>query len=197
MWNNFGSVHFFEPQVASRHPSRWSGGQPRIGHSWPARGPGVAHWQKLWSNNPQERLNRLRSVAAEPAPERGRGGHLPQPAVGAAPGVGARFPLAEQKEIRRNTGQSYRTMLSRRPPKPGIAATSPSPTPPATRHCRRPMCAWAVMLDAAGERLININEDDALLHYLTGHYRSVLHDRGGASMALASTRMSSRRSRCR
>ena len=36
----------------------------------------VAHWQKLWSNNPQERLNReIRH--REPAPERGLVGIFP------------------------------------------------------------------------------------------------------------------------
>ena len=39
----------------------------------------VAHWQKLWSNNPGTASNRERSPDC-------RGGHLPQPAVGAAPG---------------------------------------------------------------------------------------------------------------
>ena len=33
-------------------------GRRRAGSSWPSRPSSVAHWQKLWSNNPQERLNR-------------------------------------------------------------------------------------------------------------------------------------------
>ena len=44
----------------------------------------VAHWQKLWSNaTRKERLNReIRLRRA--CPGTGRGGHLPQPTVGAA-----------------------------------------------------------------------------------------------------------------
>ena len=79
----------------------------------------VAHWQKLWSNNPQERLNReIRH--REPAPERGLVGIFP---------TGCRRGAWWARCWPSSTTNG---------PKP--AATSPSPTPPATRHCRSPIC---------------------------------------------------------
>ena len=97
----------------------------------------VAHWQKLWSNNPQERLNR--EIAAV-----------------------LMWSASSPTGCRRGAWWA-RCWPSNTTSGPKPAATSPSPTPPATRHCRSPM--------AGRSGLINIKRDDALLHYLTGHYR--------------------------
>ena len=109
-WNNSGSP-------LPRWPNCWRTPAPDIlaFTAFP-----VAHWQKLWSNNPQERLNReIRRRRA--CPRKGT--------WWAFSPTGYRRGAWWARCWPSNTTNG---------PKP--AATSPSPTPPATRHCRRPIC---------------------------------------------------------
>ena len=80
----------------------------------------VAHWQKLWSNKP--------AGTAEP------GDKAPQslPPKGDVVGI---FP--NRLSARRLVGA---VLAEQHDEWAEAAATSPSPTPPATRHCRSPIC---------------------------------------------------------
>ncbi len=97
----------------------------------------VSQWQKLWSNNPLERLNKeIRRRRACPCRE--RGGHLPQP---------GRNPAA----ARRGAGRAARRM-GRRPSLPHL-------------H-RRPRYRDPAVQQHPGGRCLNqVNKDDAIYTY--------------------------------